>query len=324
MTIVAGRTREERKVSRQALGTLRANTVKPKTRQRYQSALRSFYLFCQVRRLRVPDEGSQLDDLFSDYIEHLWEEGESLSLVTDGLSGLQDLRPRLRGTLCSSWRLVKTWQCNEVPQRAPPLPENLLQTLCGYFLSKQRPDTSLALEVAFYGVLRTGELLALKSSHVDISPSASCAVLNLGATKTSQRVGASDSVTLSVGPVCARLKAWKERSNSTRFLVASEYQFRRDFAAALQALGLDAWAFRPYSLRRGGATMFFRKGTSLDKVKLLGRWASDRTVRIYINDGLAQLASMQYDVHRPPLKQFFSRYFERQRLDHGMTARGRG
>ena len=199
---------------------------------------------------------------------------------------------------------VKTWQCNEVPQRAPPLPENLLQTLCGYFLSKQRPDTSLALEVAFYGVLRTGELLALKSSHVDISPSASCAVLNLGATKTSQRVGASDSVTLSVGPVCARLKAWKERSNSTRFLVASEYQFRRDFAAALQALGLDAWAFRPYSLRRGGATMFFRKGTSLDKVKLLGRWASDRTVRIYINDGLAQLASMQYDVHRPPLKQF--------------------
>ena len=55
--------------------------------------------------------------------------------------------------------------------------------------------------------------------------------------------------------------------------------------------------------------MFFRKGTSLDKVK----------VRIYINDGLAQLASMNFDVHRQPLKQVFARYFDRPRLDHGMT-----
>ena len=93
------------------------------------------------------------------------------------------------------------------------------------------------------------------------APGLSCAILNLGATKTSQRVGASDSVTLSVGPVCARLKAWKERSNSTRVLVTSEYQFRRDFASALHELGLDAWAFRPYSLRRGeeGLLCFFAK-----------------------------------------------------------------
>ena len=49
----------------------------------------------------------------------MWESGDSLSLVTDALSGLQDLRPNLRGSL--AWRLVKTWQRIEIPQRAPQL-----------------------------------------------------------------------------------------------------------------------------------------------------------------------------------------------------------
>ena len=48
--------------------------------------------------------------------------------------------------------------------------------------------------------------------------------------------------------------------------------------------------------------MWFRKKASLDYVKLMGRWASDRTVRLYINDGLAQLASMHYEIHKPPLQ----------------------
>ena len=58
-----------------------------------------FYFFCQAHRRNVPDAADALDSLFSEYIEQLWEEGESLSLVTDALSGLQDLRPALRGKL---------------------------------------------------------------------------------------------------------------------------------------------------------------------------------------------------------------------------------
>ena len=88
-TIVQGRTKQDRKASRKALGPLRSLTVKPKTRARYESALRQFYLFTKLQRRHVPDEPSALDSLFSDYIEFLWEEGESLSCVIDGLSGLQ-------------------------------------------------------------------------------------------------------------------------------------------------------------------------------------------------------------------------------------------
>ncbi|CAE7940562.1 Tnks2, partial [Symbiodinium necroappetens] len=198
----------DRKVERQQLGTLRANTVATRTRQRYDAALTAFYLYAQTQRIRIPDEPEPLDSIFADYIECLWEEGESFSLATDGLSGLQDLRPRLRGKLALSWRLVRTWQRKEIPHRAPPLPEDVLQALCGYFLFLNKPFLALALEVAFYGVLRTGELLHLTANQVEVSPSFDCAVLSLGATKTSQRSGVSDS--------------------------------------ALSALRLTSWAFRPF------------------------------------------------------------------------------
>ena len=40
------------------------------------------------------------------------------------------------------------------------LPEDLLQAMCGYFLLWGESQMSLALETAFYAVLRTGELLS--------------------------------------------------------------------------------------------------------------------------------------------------------------------
>ena len=224
---IAGKTRHDRKVQRHQFGSLRTNTVAPRTRARYDTALQSFYQYCQSHKVRIPDEGSQLDDVVADYIEFLWEEGEGLSRATDTISGLQDLKPRLRGQLSLSWRLVKTWQRKEIPLRAPPFPETVLHALCGYFLLSGEPLMALALEVAFYGVLRTGELLSLSSHQVEVAPNDACAVLNLGLTKTSQRTGAQDSVTIRVLHVCQQLRKWKQ---SVPFENTSSYCFGLSFS----------------------------------------------------------------------------------------------
>ena len=89
----------------------------------------------------------------------------------------------LRGCLALSWRLVKTWQKCEMPDRAAPLPEDLLQALAGCLLLQTKPEMSLALLVGFCCLLRTGELLALQACHVQISPKQDFAILNLGFTK---------------------------------------------------------------------------------------------------------------------------------------------
>ena len=145
----------------------------------------------------------------------------------------------------------------------------------------------MALQVGYYGLLRTGELLSLQAKNISVSEAADFAVLDLGLTKTShsQRAGAADSVTVRIAHTCQQLQKWKVSHKPEDFLVpASPYLFRKLFREGLLALGLEQGNFRPYSLRRGGATMYFRKNSSFDFVRQLGRWNSDRTARIYLND----------------------------------------
>ena len=65
-------------------------------------------------------------------------------------------------------------------------------------------------------------------------------------------------------------------------------QFYKHFRAGVAWLGLKNHGFLPYSLRRGGATAFFRATRSMEATLDRGRWASARVARIYVNDGLAR------------------------------------
>ena len=53
------------------------------------------------------------------------------------------------------------------------------------------------------------------------------------------------------------------------------------------ALGLQRYGFRPYSLRRGGATHEMRQRGSMEHVLERGRWVSNSSARIYIQDAVA-------------------------------------
>ena len=71
--------------------------------------------------------------------------------------------------------------------------------------------------------------------------------------------------------------------------------------------------FRPYSLRRGGATFWFGRHQSLDRLLIQGRWASQKTARIYLNEGLAMLASMHLPKSHPNLRPFLNIYTQTAR-----------
>lgn len=59
-----------------------------------------------------------------DHVEHLWSEGFGRALAADTVAGIQDAQPNVRKQLPATWRLLKAWSVNEVPSRAPPLPED--------------------------------------------------------------------------------------------------------------------------------------------------------------------------------------------------------
>ena len=121
--ILEGAEVSDRAKQRQELGRLSDLTVQPATRKRYRKATDAFFSFLRTERLGIPTRRDQFDLLLCDYLEHLWSTGIGRGQANDTVAGLQDLQPNLRHHLPGAWRLLKTWAINEVPNRAPPLPE---------------------------------------------------------------------------------------------------------------------------------------------------------------------------------------------------------
>lgn len=232
-----------------------------------------------------------MDGLVSEYIEHLWSSGEGRALASDTIAGLQDSDPHLKGCLPTVWRLLKVWNQNELPNRAPPMPESVVHAIAGRAILQDEPFFALSILVGFYGMLRTGEILSLSPKQVEVATLNSPAVLSLGLTKSGKRQGAAESVTISVYDVVRRLHQWKLASKQP--LAKSAGAWRAQFATYVHELGLDEFEFRPYSLRRGGATFWFTRHGSLDRLLIQGRWQAAKTARIYINSGLAAVAEMR-------------------------------
>ena len=287
-----GKSQQERKKVRNKLGSLKGLTVQPRTRQRYTECLNRFFDWMTGEGLVLPKQQARLDGLVSDYLEHLWASGEGRSIANNTLAALQDRDPSLKKKLPGSWRLLKAWTTVEIPNRAPPMTLQILDALCGWSIFKGCPEFGLSLRIAFYGLLRAGELLSLRAKDVFIPGPKGPAVLSLGLTKGGACQGAAESVTLHERSILPDLWKWKQVSAPSKFLTPKPHAWRALFTKAIEALKLNDLHFRPYSLRRGGATFWFNQHGSFDKLLAQGRWAAARTARVYLNDGLAQLADM--------------------------------
>ena len=286
-------TEGERAIQRRKLGSLKSLTVQPVTRARYQQSREMFYEWLRAENLLLPHSPFQLDMVVSDYLEFLWAQGKGRTTGSNLLASLQDAQPHLKGKLKSSWRLMKTWVTHKIPNRTPPLSLDVLHLLVGYALFKEQPLFALSLLLAFHGLLRTGELLSVQAKDVSISKAKGPAVISLGLTKAGKRQGAAESVTLHSEDVCRRLHQWVKQAPGNTFLCGQPHQWRKQFSFILEALKLDQFQYRPYSLRRGGATHYFQTYGSFDKLLVLGRWQAASTARIYVNEGLSVLTSLK-------------------------------
>ena len=300
-------------------------TVGPQTRARYEAARKKFYAFLRLEGMSLPTSRSQLDPILAEYIEFLWSSGEGRGLAADTVAGLQDLDPKLRGNLQATWRLLRTWNVNEVPNRAPPFPVAVVEALIGYAFFHKNIAFAVSILVGFYGMLRTGEILELTSESLHMNGPRSPIVISLGMTKSGKRSGAAESATIYVQQVQQLVWLWKQQVPARCPLVDSHYQWRQFFHQALTSLQLLDYGFRPYSLRRGGATMWFRKHGSFDKLLVAGRWKAAATARIYLNEGMALLAELKIPPsHLHPFRAIFQKATpaQWQKLEQTLKTKG--
>ena len=291
---------------RRQLGTLKELTVQPTTRARYDAAINQFLVFLKRNALQLPKERSRLDPLICDYLEHLWATGSGRALASDTLAGLQDFDPKIRGQIPGAWRLLKTWHVNEIPNRAPPLPVHIVHAMCGWACFHQHYSFAVSLLIGFYAMLRTGEILGLTKESFTTEAHQSRVLVNLGLTKSGKRAGAAESVVLGYDTVVRNVQQWLRLAKSRANLTPSPAIWRARFNEAIVALKLESFGFRPYSLRRGGATFWFAKHHSLDKILLQGRWTAAKTARVYLNEGLAVLAEIRVPPSDPRIASFLS------------------
>ena len=130
-------------------------------------------------------------------------------------------------------------------------------------------------------------------------------------TKGGARQGAAESVTIATPFVVKIVEAsLLGRQRGDPLFPKGSGQFRDLFHKVVQKLQLQHWGFKPYSLRRGGATDHFRKFGSLSSTVVKGRWSSAKMARIYLNDGLATLASFSFQQQQAMLDKYEQRFLQ--------------
>ena len=283
--------RQQRQQLRQRLGQLANLLIQQGTLKRYERAVHTFFRWCEGDQYKVNSE-ERLAARLSEWIEDLWEQGEGRSVAGDGISGILHFLPEMQGKLKRAYRLFTAWKKHELPARAPPLVIWMVEGMAYSLVMQGNLRLALIFLLGFDVFLRTGELLELRKRDFAFGPRSASCVISLGFTKSGHRRGVQESVVCRSPHLVAFAKLVLEKLQPGDYIVVGGGKaFRAAFDLALRTHGLENHGFRPYSLRRGGATAAFRDGATWEQIADTGRWTATRTLRIYVADAAAELES---------------------------------
>ena len=232
-----------------------------------------------------------IDDFLIEWIDKQYVSGASITSVADSLSGLHHYLPWSRGKLKGAWKLYGIWRKLERPRQAPPFPVEVAKALVGRCIEMEDLRLALCLCLGFCGMLRTGEIFSVKFRHLLLG--SENMIVRLGDTKTGLRRQVDENVIITDAPTRLIAQTLFDIGVSRHELVwpESKAHFRQAFKKLTAYFHLKD-SFRPYSLRRGGATEDFRIHGLMERSLLRGRWGSSFAARQYIQEGLSMLTKL--------------------------------
>ena len=178
--------------------------------------------------------------------------------------------------------------------RAPPITPLILRAIIAAAVFDNQIAFATLLALGFHALLRTGELLSLCFKDVEFSQN--CGVLTLRQTKSGQRTGSQEAVALRDRlslQLLDTLVALTPHSPGSPLWPHSAQRFRELFRLYQSLLHVEHLQFKPYSLRRGGATYLLQCGIPLEAILVKGRWKSLAVARLYLQDGMAMIPSLR-------------------------------
>ena len=226
----------------------------------------------------------EMDMTLEEYIEMCWDKNLALSVATNTLSAVQYFL-KTKNCLKNSWKLISVWRMKEPPSRSPPLSFMMIRALAALAVLEKDVGMAASLLAGFDAMLRTGEITDLVAGNVAFTNDGR-AILSLGFTKGGKRRGTPEFGVIDSHSTTLLLRTWLlNKPAGFHICGCSPAAWRVKFDQLLQRLNLNTRGYRPYSLRRGGATAFFLQTGRMDLVLERGRWNSTATAKLYINEG---------------------------------------
>ena len=237
------------------------------------------------------ENGEDADGLVANYLEAKWREGAGIALANNTVAGVCFMVPRLRRRLDLSWALLKAWRRAEPAARVLPFTPEIVGAMAGLAADAAAFDVGCLLLISFEGLLRGGEAFALTTA--DVLDRGEVIVLRVSTSKTTAGKDAAEAVVIRslVAKRMLRLVV-KHRAPCEPLSWRTPAQLRSALAALARGLGLPG-PFSWHSCRRGGASDFFLRTSSMEATLVAGRWASSMTARIYVEGAVADLVRVQ-------------------------------
>lgn len=291
------------------------------TQQRYFTAVSRM-----AHLLKEVTTEASLDDLVATWIQEEFEDGTPLYLVGDALSGIHHFEPYTRKRLPKSWRLYTIWRKYEVPCRAPPLTQDITLAMAGWCLRHGELTMCALLLLGFHALLRTGELLSVRACDFLLDDNQG--LVSLPRSKSGLRNNSQETVSLHDPVTIEALRAVISNQNRLGYNKLPLWQksgsaFRALFAKVLTRLHVEHLSFRPYSLRRGGATWEMQSHGLMERTLLRGRWKNSNIARIYIQDGLSLLPKLTLSWDAKRRIHEFSSIFIDEHSENGLRGKKR-
>lgn len=279
-------TQQERRQARQNI-VLEDVGITSSTLDRYYVAVQRM-----LPILQQVDSDYAMDEAIAEWIQCEFEDGTPLYLIGDALSGIHHFEPYTKKKLSKSWRLYGIWRKYEVPCRAPPLPSDVLLGMAGWCLLHGELTMGALLLLGFHCCLRTGEILQIRPCDFIVDHLSG--VLSIPSSKSGVRNNTRESVTIWDPITLETTRAMfdlKQQLHQTMMPCwdRSGSSFRSLFRQILESLHVADLNFRPYSLRRGGATLEMQSHGLMERTLIRGRWKNSNVARLYICEGLAML-----------------------------------
>jgi integrase len=274
-----------------AMSFLRKASVTELTYKRYERAYERFYVWLGRRGVKV----EELDELLLQYFEEIFEEnnGSGKSVGKLAMAALVFFVPESKTALGLARQAMKGWDRLTPSQAYPPLDRRTNCLIAYWLILHHKFDFGVAVLLAFECFLRISEVVNIRMEHFMFDGDSNLpegfaysAVVRLEKTKTGDEQSCFVSKKFDwISKLIVRL--FKKNKCLFPFSAAD---LRREFSRGVAGLGLEGRGYVFHSNRHGRATEEDLKGTSLEDILKMGRWAVAKSGRHYIQSGKAVLA----------------------------------